>query len=589
MFHRFALPLLITIALIFLVVAAVPVLGDPSAWVLGDADGRAPFALWSSWVRAEMWVHGSATPLTGFPKIAPIPEIYSPTHFGLFAAISRLTGTGPSGAGMAWNMTILVWLGIGIAGTVSLIRRLVPTASAITLGVGIVAIPASLGWSGAIVGGDVADLPALLLPAQLALLDRWVGKERDLLSGVGSALLLCLAALCRWQMTFFVLAMALPMAVAIGRRIQDRGDFMRWGGALLPGFVVGSAHIWLSDGATMAGPVSSIGALRAPLWSLLATDSMSPLGPWLLALPALGILILAMVATIERPFANIGWWLCAVWGLMLAGGTSATPFIAPGRRLADVFSVLQNITDWSGVVPLIAIPIGVLAAKGAAALDQRHSGSIAIALALAALADQSHHLIGMHTDDRRFEVRSTRVVSIAFEDVPEGAVLELPFAPEHSAARGISLLDQRIHRRAVSIGTSASAEGAIAVSYLARTALRLQLDPGPMPSPQVPLQASEFLCASADITTLLELGFTSVAYRGIPDPAHPTWQMLRLVLGQPVFADRSFTVWRLDSTTKAVLQTPCALPPTPPGFTPDRGISHGGDERPSTRPAGTRR
>ena len=59
------------------------------------------------------------------------------------------------------------------------------------------AIPASLGWSGAVVAGDVGDLPALLLPAHLALLHRWVSAERDMLSGFGAAVLLGGAALSR--------------------------------------------------------------------------------------------------------------------------------------------------------------------------------------------------------------------------------------------------------------------------------------------------------------------------------------------------------------------------------------------------------
>jgi hypothetical protein len=589
MFHRLATPLICIVVLAFLVVVAVPIMEDPSHWVLGQAGGRAPFALWSSWVRAEMWVEGAAVPQTGFPRLPVMPAIQSPAHFGLFATISRFTGTGPAGAALAWNGTILCWLLIGCIGTVALLRRLMPKASGISLGVAVVAIPASLGWSGALVAGDVGDLPALLLPAHLALLHRWVSEERDLLSGFGAAVLLCGAALSRWQMSFFVLAMAIPMATVIGRHIQDRAALVRWAATLVPGFAVGAVHIWASDGAIMSGPLASAAPLRAPLWSLLATDSMTPLGPWLLSLPALGVLILVVIATLERPLASAGWLLCAAWGVLLAGGTSATPFIAPGRRLADIFIVLQNITDWSAVVPLIAIPLGILAAKGAAALEQRHTGSVAIALALASLADQSHHLIGMHTSDRRFEIRPTAVTSIAFEDIEPGAVLELPFAPDRSPLRGQSLLDQRIHRRAVSIGPSARGEGALALSYLARTALRMQLDPGPLPSPQVPLQPTEFLCASTDIAQLRTLGFAAVAYRGLPDPAHPTWQTLSLVLGTPAFRDRTFTVWSLKQAPTPSQFQPCELPPIPAGFTPGLGISSGGDGRPSSPPTGTLR
>ena len=587
MFHRFATPLVAIIALAFLGVVAVPIMSDPTHWVLGDAAGRAPYALWSTWTRTEMWVAGIPAPQIGFPHLSSPPETVSPAHFWLFAGLSRLTGTGPAGAALAWNLAILCWLAIGIAGTVALIRRVIPKASAVVHGVAIIAIPASLGWSGAIVAGDVADLPALLLPAHLALLDRWVGKDRDPLSGLGAALLLVLSTLTRWQMSFFVLAMALPLATVMGRHLQDRSSIRRWAIALLPGVLVGIGHIWASDGALMPGPTASAAYLRAPLTALFAADQHTLLSPWLMALPALGILVMVLISTLDRPLASTGWWLCAAWGVLLAGGTTATPFIAPGRRLADLFGVLQGITDWSMVTPLIAIPFGVLAAKGAAALERRHTRSVAIALALAALADQSHHLIGMHTDDRRFEVRPTRVAKIAFEQIPPGAVLELPFAPDRSPARGAALLDQLMHRRPVSIGASAGGEGAIALSYLARLTLRMQLDPGPLPSPQMPLHPQEFLCAAADISQLEELGFTAVAYRGLPDPAHPTWQTLSVVLGKPAFRDRTFTVWSLQNATHSSTEGPCPLLEIPAGFTPSRGISPGGDERPSTPPGGT--
>jgi len=582
MFQRFATPLIVLVTIAFLGVVAVPIVEDPIRWALGEAGGRGPFVFWSSWVRAEMWVEGAAVPPTGYPVLPTIPDIQSPTFFGLFSLLSRLTGTGPAGAALAWNGTILGWLLIGIIGTVALVRRLNPRASAISLGVAIVAIPASLGWSGAIVAGDVADLPALLLPAHFALLHRWVGKERDPLSGVGATLLLCGAVLCRWQMSFFVLAMCLPLAVVIGRRLQNRADLLRWGIVLLPGFLIGIWHIWAAAGATMPAPEIGVAALRAPLWSLLAADAAPIVGPWLLSLPAVGMMVLVLVATVEHPLDSVGWWLCATWGVLLAGGTSATPYIAPGRRMADLFPVLQGITDWSMVVPLIAIPFGVLAAKGAAALKQRHIGGVAIALALAALADQSHHLIGMHTDDRRFEVRPTRVATIAFENVAPGAVLDLPFAPAHSPIRAQALLDQRMHRRAISIGAPTQGDGAMDQSYLARIALRMQVDPGTLPSPETPLEPKEFLCAVADIDNLIALGFSSVSFRGRPYPANPTWQTLSLVLGTPAFRDRSLTVWSLHQASHPDPPEACSLPPIPRSFTPDLGIYPDGGGRPSS-------
>jgi hypothetical protein len=586
---RLTAPVIALIAVVFLAVAAVPIMEDPSWWVLGDAEGRGPYALWATWTRAEMWVAGAAAPQTGFPQLSDPPNPVSPAHFWLFAALTRLTGTGPAGAALAWNFTIITWLCLGIVGTVALIRRVLPHASAIVHGVAITAIPASLGWSGAIVAGDVADLPALLIPAHLALLHRWVGKERDLLSGLGAAVLLALAVLTRWQMSFFVLAMTLPLGLVVGRHIHDRAGLRRWAMVLLPGTITGIGHIWISDGVIMPGPTASAAYLRAPLSALFMADQHAWLSPWFMALPALGILILALISTLDRPLKAAGWWLCAAWGVLLAGGTTATPYIAPGRRLSDLFDVLQSITDWSMVAPLIAIPVGVLAARGAAALEQRHTRSVAAALALAALADQSHHLIGIHTEDRRFEVRPTRVAAIAFEGIVTGAVLELPFAPDRSASRGEALLDQRMHRMPVSISTSAATEGALTLSYLARLTLRMQLDPGPLPSPEMPLQPQEFLCAAADIDNLIDLGFTAVAYRGLPDPAHPSWQTLALVLGAPTFRDRTFTVWSLHRATSSTTKGPCPLPPIPAGFTPGRGISPGGDERPSSPPGDTPR
>jgi|GEM_PF-2399352 len=570
------------IALTFLALALVPIIEDPLHHVLGDAAGRGPYALWSSWVRAEMWIDGSAAPQIGYPHLPAVPQTASPAHFGMFAAISRLTGTSPAGASLAWNGAILCWLMVGVIGTLMLVRQVIPHVTGTAQVVALVAIPASLGWSGAIMAGDVGDLPALLLPAQLALLHRWVSKERDLLSGLGAAVLLAVACLSRWQMSFFVLAMALPMAVVVGRHIQGRKDFRRWAMVLIPGILTGVFHIWSSDGAIMAGPTTSAAHLRAPLWSFVAADLQPAFSPWMMALPTIGVLILATVSTFERPLAAAGWWLCAVWGILLAGGTTATPYIAPGRRLADLFGVLQSIEDWSTVAPLIAIPLGLLAAKGAMALQQRHTGSVAIALAVAALADQSHHLIGMHTEDRRFEIRPTKVAAIAFEDITPGAVLELPFAPDRSALRGKALLDQRTHMRPVSIGANASKEGALALSYLARLSLRMQLNPGPLPSPQMPLHPKEFLCASADIDNLLGLGFSAVAYRGLPDPAHPTWQTLALTLGPPAFRDREFTVWSLQRASYESAPAPCSLPPIPPGFTPGLGIFPGDDETPSS-------
>ena len=126
-------------------------------------------------------------------------------------------------------------------------------------------------------------------------------------------------------------------------------------------------------------------------------------------MPTLGVLILAVLGSPQGALANAGWWLCALWGILLAGGTTATPFIAPGRRMSDLIPVLQGITDWSAVTPLVAIPLGILAAKGALALEKRHAGGIAIALALAAVVDQSHHVTGIHSIDQRFSIRPTPV------------------------------------------------------------------------------------------------------------------------------------------------------------------------------------
>ena len=101
------------------------------------------------------------------------------------------------------------------------------------------------------------------------------------------------------------------------------------------------------------------------------------------------------------------------------------------------------------------------------------------------------------------------------------------------------------------------------MSYLARLALRMQTNPGSLPSPEIPLQPSEFLCATADIHNLIDLGFAAVSYRGLPDPGHPTWQSLRMVLGPPAFRDRTYTVWDLQQATQSHDTAPCELPPVP--------------------------
>jgi hypothetical protein len=165
----------------------------------------------------------------------------------------------------------------------------------------------------------------------------------------------------------------------------------------------------------------------------------------------------------------------------------------------------------------------------------------------------------VHDGARVIDVVAPTGVATVLDNLPEGAVLQLPQPRDEKI--NTHRLWQRTHKRAISTASPDGPDGGTLLSYLARLSDQFVHDPPARPSADSPLDPTTYMCAAADLATLHDLGFSAVLLDKTID-AHPAHeQVLQMVLGTPVHTDEATSVWSIRQALLTDPPAPCALPP----------------------------
>jgi hypothetical protein len=541
------------VGLAFALLFALPVLTAPTQMALGEACGMAGNDLWSMWASVDgaQWEAGQL----GFPAAASSPDGFAPAVWLLGHALMPVLGNPIA----VWNTIILMGFIALVLGTIALGRRVSPDAPNVAQLTLVLAVVGATAWSPLLRQLGAGVMPLMLVPATLALVHAWVQPQSSWITGVAAAAMFTLSSLGHWGGSVLVLLMVPPMVVVIAQHLEGRQAWRRAFGALFPGLVIGMLHIVSSHHHLPGLPIEAgdIG----PAWIHQVGSALVLPATAAVALPSLGMLLLALAGVSARPRSTAGWLLTATWGILLAAGTvGGTPSrILPVNHLVDNIPLLENLYGWWAVAPLVAIPLGIAAMRGVEALHRARRDALAWAVLGLSLVDQAIPA-AMVTSPQRIAPRPSAAVQTALSSLPAGGVLQLPIETEDCTLKGKHRLWQRFHQRPVSTAGLDGKDGGLQVSYIARISKDLANNPPPRASADSPLNPRVFMCAQADIATLIDLGFAAVSL-DLQAGAHPALsESLEMVLGPPMLQDDEAMVWALADVAHADTLQPCPLP-----------------------------
>jgi len=549
------LPLALGLAFALLFVA--PVMTSPTQMALGEVCRMAANDLWSMWASLDgaQWEAGQL----GFPAVSAKPGGFSPAVWLLAHALMPVLGNPIA----VWNTIMFLGFIALTLGTVALGRRVCPDAPIIAQLTLVLAVVGAAAWSPLLRQLGAGVVPLMLVPATLALVHAWIQPHGSWFTGAAAAAVFSLANLGHWGGTVLVVLMVPPMVVVIAQHLEGRQAWRRSFCALFPGLVLGMAHIVASHQHTRGLPIDA--AAIGPAWIHQWEGALVLPATAAVALPSLGMLILALAGVAARPKSNAGWFLCATWGILLAAGTVAgTPSgVLPVNHLVDNIPMLESLHGWWAAAPLVAIPLGITAMRGVEALHRARRDTLAWAVLGLALVDQVLPAAAVAAP-QRIAPHPSGAVQTALSNLPAGGVLQLPIETQSCSLQGKHRLWQRFHRRPVSTGGVDGEDGGLRVSYLARISQDLATNPPPRASADSPLDPRAFMCAKADVATLTDLGFAAVIL-DLQAGAHPALaESLDMVLGPPMLQDDEAMVWALDDVGQTDSIDPCPLPPIQP-------------------------
>ena len=535
------------------ITAIAPVISDPTLLALGEPCGAAPGELWSLWSLLD--ATGPDASRLGFPGAQMGATLSAPGAAMAFWAATSVVGN----AVLGWNVVMVSGLLTLTLGTLMLGRQIRPNSPVIAQLALVLAVVGCASWSTMIRSLGLSAVPMMVMPLALALMLRWIMPQAHRLWGVGAAAAAVLSCLGHWSTTVFVIAIGLPMVCVQCRTIAGIDVWRRALLAGLPGLIAGTIHIGLSSANTpaLAVEASAMGAT----WIHQLEGALLMPATAATALPALGMLLLALAGVASRPNLSAGWLVVGAWGILLAAGEGPEGFeaYAPAHQLSIRLPPLAVLGSWWGIAPLVAVPFGLAAMVGVEALHKVRRERLAMGILLLALVDQTLPALTAHTP-QVFSATPSAGVETALSNLPPGGVLQLPIVGETCASTGKHRLWQRGHGRPVSTAPVGGRDGGLAISYLARLVTHQGLKPYRRASTTSPLDPATFLCAKADIATLTDLGFAAVVLDHTAGTSELVSDTLTAVLGNPVFADQTAAVWDLAGLTQAHPPAACALP-----------------------------
>jgi hypothetical protein len=542
-------PLLLGI--VFAALFVGPVLNEWGQSALGTPGSTAPIELWRIWAQAE---HASGDAVRmGYPAATQTLSDSSPFATHLTAGLTQLLGSAVGG----WNTAMLFGFMTLIGGTIWLAKRLSPTGTVFARITFVLAVVGATGWSPLLLHLGVGAISLMLTPLFLALLHVWMQPRAHKLIGVGVALTYLAGMLGPWPLTTLFIAMTIPMAVVMTRHLEGRDSLVRTALSMAPGLLVGISIIATHHSDPTPYNVSP--SLLAPAWVHQVEGALVLPATASVALPSLGILILALAGVSARPRGTAGWLLIAAWGILLSAGTEpeSARIMLPAHQMSQSIPALQQLSAWWMVAPLVSIPLGIAAMRGVEALHKVRRDNLMMGVLLLAFVDQTIPSV-VYTETRTINPSAPTEVTTALGAVPAGAILQLPQVGNDRVDS--HRLWQRTHQRAISTAAPHGDDGGILLSYLARLSTQFVNTPPARPSADSPLSPSAYMCAAADLATLHDLGFAAVLLdrKAQAHPAHE--EMLRMVLGDPVHANEHTILWSIGA---ALLNDPpasCALP-----------------------------
>lgn len=545
---RFQPLILFALGLAFGAVFAAPVASALSSQALGAECGLASQELWALWHS----IADSSAGGLGFPGLDALPTIAAPT---IWIASKTLAQAGIEPIA-SWNALFGVAYVVLTLGCISLGRRISPNSPFIAQLTLLIAVVGCASWSPLLRQVGASIIPMMLVPMVLAQVHAWMHPDAHWRHGVAAAALFVAACLGSWGTSALVMLMTPTFAVVLGQRIEGHQARRRIAGALAPGLAAGCIHVALTH--TEIHPLVVDAAALGPAWMTYAKGALALPATAAVALPSLGILLLALAGIASRPHITVGWLLTATWGILLAAATTSPAL--PVVHLADAFPPLAEMEAWWAVAPLVSIPLGIAAMHGVEALHRAQRDTLAMGVLALALLDQTIPLL-TPTGPQRFSVAPPASLVEALRALPNGGVLQLPQTPLDCAHQDKLRLWQPIIRRPVSTAAWNGSDGAEPVSYIARLARELATAPPRRASHEAALGPPTFQCAVQDIFTLRDIGFAAVTVDKSAE-AHPAlMDGLRMVLGEPAAEDALMAVWSLVDAEPGDRGTPCPLPP----------------------------
>ena len=577
----------------------------PTRRAIGSAWSEAPGHLWGLWATAAgLFEHGPllrVAPGLGFPDGFEA-HLVDPIDLLLFLPGYLLGGGGPSGAVLGWNLLHAGAIVVGGLGCVALTRALTGDAR-------------GTAWSAAVLTaafcggafllshphmGRSEYLPAVLMPAQLALMLRWVRGTGGWGCGVGAGLLLGGVALGGSYLAIFALLLVLPLAVALP--ISARRDWKRTTVRLaLVGGVALLVAVPMVAALALYPPPGGSPLLSAPprpmpeadmgtLLTMLRLGPLPDLEPLLdqPPYPGVALLLLAVAGAVLRPRKATGWLLLGLWLAVLSLGPAlatqhdgqSAVIRLPAGWLMAIAPPLANLKAWSRLGVLLPLPLGIAALYGCQALMARTGRSwqraaLGIVLVLLILADQGSWPRRSGLDRPIFEPGAPADLLQLLEVQPPGAIVQLPL--EVSIGKGIKLqaarshLWQLEHDRAMTATPGVISDTSLRWSAIARLAVNRQFSdagrgvrPGqpPLPGAQGDLNPAQLACARADAAALHARGISTLVLLA-DEPAGPALKsLLEPILGPATTTQGNILAWDLTTWADNDAES-CSLPPVP--------------------------
>ncbi len=586
----------VVLLLILAIVLAAPILGQPTARVLGSASSPTLDHLWGLWVTAEgLLQHGPflrdsaglAFP-DGFRALQ-----YEAPNLLLFLPGFWLGGGGPSGAALGWNLLSLGAPLLAGVGAWLLLRD--ELGDRPENAVGVAAFAGGAWMLASPFMGHSEYLAAALWPWHLWALGRLLAGGRWpwlLAAGLSLGAMAATAS----YLGVFLLLLEPPLALTLQRQAPLRRRALCLLGVALVALLVAGAFAvalvqpWPRGHGAFAGQLS-LARRPIPGWRMVLHGLLrlvpGPLGldtneqaayPGLVVL-ALGTLG-AVVERRARPWLAVGL-LATLLGAGVALRVGPQALMLPAGGLVQSHSLFAMVHWWQRIGVLSPLPLGVAAAFGARHLGLRLGwpSALALGLGLLILLDQSSFPRGWVLPPPSQPLPRAPALGPLLEALPPGGLVVYPLPLVHlpgedPVSPGPYLVEQMSHGRPISTVQSLSADSTLRWSLLSRLVANRQAGHSGRASGETPgvgsLSPSQRACVAADMAALADHGFAGILlYRD--RPSGPTVEaLLREALGPPAAESADHALWPIKGPTNGA--RPCSLPEPAAAIVPVLGF-----------------